>query len=77
MWAAVVLTQASLKETLSPLATALLSLDADWPRIAQHSEQNPTTSVDSQNLAYVIYTSGSTGEPKGVQVQHAERSQSV
>jgi amino acid adenylation domain-containing protein len=68
--AAVVLTQTNLKEALPELETALVCLDADWPRIAQHSEQNPITSVDSQNLAYVIYTSGSTGEPKGVQVQH-------
>jgi amino acid adenylation domain-containing protein/non-ribosomal peptide synthase protein (TIGR01720 family) len=68
--AAVVLTQAGFKEALPTLDAALVCLDADWPRIAQHGEQNPTTSVDSQNLAYVIYTSGSTGEPKGVQVQH-------
>ena len=67
---AVVLTQTSLKEALPAVETALVCLDADWPRIAQHSEQNPITSVDSQNLAYIIYTSGSTGEPKGVQVQH-------
>ena len=69
--APVVLTQASFKESLPVLETALVCLDADWLRIAQHSEQNPVTSVDSQNLAYIIYTSGSTGEPKGVQVQHA------
>jgi amino acid adenylation domain-containing protein len=68
--ARVVLTQTNLKEVLPELETALVYLDADWPRIAQHSEQNPITSVDSQNLAYIIYTSGSTGEPKGVQVQH-------
>ena len=68
--AAVLLTLASLKEALPALETALVCLDADWPRIARHSEQNPITSVDSQNLAYVIYTSGSTSEPKGVQVQH-------
>ena len=68
--AAVVLTQTNLKEILPTLETTLVCLDADWPRIAQHSEQNLTTSVDPQNLAYVIYTSGSTGEPKGVQVQH-------
>jgi len=68
--AAVVLTRASLKKALPTLETALVCLDAGRSHIAQHSEQNPTTSVDAQNLAYVIYTSGSTGEPKGVQVQH-------
>ena len=68
--AAVVLTQASLKATLPAFEGALVFLDTDWPGIAQHNKQNPTTSVDSQNLAYVIYTSGSTGEPKGVLVQH-------
>src|SRR5262249_50267412 len=72
--AAAVLTQASLKEIVPAVESALIyaevCLDADWPLIAQHSEQNPTTSVDPQNLAYVIYTSGSTGEPKGVQVHH-------
>jgi amino acid adenylation domain-containing protein/non-ribosomal peptide synthase protein (TIGR01720 family) len=68
--AAVVLAQASFKEAVPMVAAALVCLDADWPSIAQHGEQNATTSVDSQNLAYVIYTSGSTGEPKGVQVQH-------
>ena len=69
--AAVVLTQASLKEPLPAFEGALVFLDTDWPHIAQHNEENPNTSVDSQNLAYVIYTSGSTGKPKGVQVQHA------
>ncbi len=68
--APVVLTQTSFKEVLPELETAFVCLDADWPRIAQHSEQNPITSVDSRNLTYIIYTSGSTGEPKGVQIQH-------
>jgi amino acid adenylation domain-containing protein len=68
--AAVVLTQTNLKDVLPELETALVCLDADWPHIARHSEQNPITSVYSQNLAYLVYTSGSTGEPKGVQVQH-------
>ena len=66
----VVLMQAGLKEVLPALEITSVCLDADWLRIGQHNDQNPTTSVDSQNLAYVIYTSGSTGEPKGVQVQH-------
>ncbi|MUH00250.1 amino acid adenylation domain-containing protein [Scytonema sp. UIC 10036] len=45
-------------------------LDQDWETIAQHSQENPTTSVKSNNLAYVIYTSGSTGKPKGVPIEH-------
>ncbi len=45
-------------------------IDKDWQTIVQHSQENPTSSVTSDNLAYVIYTSGSTGEPKGVLIEH-------
>ncbi len=45
-------------------------IDKDWQTIAQHSQENPTSSVTSDNLAYVIYTSGSTGKPKGVLIEH-------
>ncbi len=41
-------------------------LDRDLPMIVQHSSENRTMAVGSDNPAYVIYTSGSTGIPKGV-----------
>ena len=45
-------------------------LDRDWSLIAQESDNNPKSGIESHNLGYVIYTSGSTGQPKGVQVSH-------
>ena len=45
-------------------------LDRDWPLIAQKSDNNPKSRIESHNLAYVIYTSGSTGQPKGVEIEH-------
>ena len=48
----------------------LVCLDRDWPSIAQHSDDNPSIVVDSNQLAYVIYTSGSSGQPKGVEIEH-------
>lgn len=47
-----------------------VSLDVDWPVIAQKTENNPQSRSTSANLAYLIYTSGSTGRPKGVQIEH-------
>ncbi|MEH2110838.1 non-ribosomal peptide synthetase [Nostoc sp.] len=49
---------------------SIVYIDKDWATITQHSQENPTTCVTSDNLAYVIYTSGSTGKPKGVLLQH-------
>jgi amino acid adenylation domain-containing protein len=48
----------------------VLFVDRDRPLIAQQSEKNPLTEVNSNESAYVIYTSGSTGKPKGVQLSH-------
>jgi amino acid adenylation domain-containing protein len=45
-------------------------VDRDWEEIAQQSDKNLLTEVNSNKLAYVIYTSGSTGKPKGAQVSH-------
>jgi amino acid adenylation domain-containing protein len=45
-------------------------LDRDWPLIAQKSDNNTKSRIESHNLAYVIYTSGSTGQPKGVTIAH-------
>ncbi|MHC5726613.1 MAG: non-ribosomal peptide synthetase, partial [Nostoc sp.] len=49
---------------------SVVCIDEDWATITQHSQENPTNCVTSDNLAYVIYTSGSTGKPKGVLLQH-------
>ncbi len=50
----------------------LVRLDTDWPAIAQHSPDHPSTNLPTPDaLAYVIYTSGSTGAPKGVGITHA------
>jgi amino acid adenylation domain-containing protein len=68
--AALVLTQQQLRARLATLAPsdAWLSLDADWPMVAQLPASAPPRSVTADQLAYVIYTSGSTGLPKGVMV---------
>jgi amino acid adenylation domain-containing protein len=67
----VLLTQTSLVEKLPQHQANLVCLDADWKKIACHSESNSTTFVTPSSLAYVIYTSGSTGKPKGVLVNHS------
>jgi non-ribosomal peptide synthetase component F len=56
-------------ESTVPNTPVIVCLDNNWD-IAQESEENPSSSVTSDNLAYVIYTSGSTGKPKGVAVPH-------
>ncbi len=66
----VLLTQQHLLERLGAHSSQVVCLDNDWSTIAQESQENPTSSVTSDNLAYVIYTSGSTGKPKGVAVPH-------
>jgi amino acid adenylation domain-containing protein/non-ribosomal peptide synthase protein (TIGR01720 family) len=68
--ASVLLTQENLKAQISDLRAELhlVSLDSDWPLIAQESDENPEHRTTGENLAYVIYTSGSTGTPKGVAV---------
>ncbi len=64
----ILLTQEKLLESLPANTAKLVCLDRDWRQIEQSSDNNPVTSVSSDNLAYVIYTSGSTGRPKGVLV---------
>ncbi len=66
----VLLTQASLAESLPAHQAQIVRLDADWPAIRRESPVNPHSSVAANHLAYMIYTSGSTGKPKGVQIQH-------
>jgi amino acid adenylation domain-containing protein len=68
--APVVVTQASLADTLPVEGVPLVCLDRDWPTIAAHPREAPAHDSDPEQLAYVIYTSGSTGQPKGVQIPH-------
>ncbi|MBD2201839.1 amino acid adenylation domain-containing protein [Calothrix sp. FACHB-1219] len=68
--ASVLLTQASLLELLPQHQGQIVCLDSDWHLIAQHSQNNLSSQLTTENLAYIIYTSGSTGKPKGVQIPH-------
>ncbi|MEH2459865.1 non-ribosomal peptide synthetase [Nostoc sp.] len=66
----VLLTQEKLLKHFQDFSKPIICIDEDWTTITQHSQENPTSCVTSDNLAYVIYTSGSTGKPKGVLLQH-------
>ncbi|WP_449658041.1 amino acid adenylation domain-containing protein, partial [Amazonocrinis nigriterrae] len=68
---AILLTQERLVESLGANKAQIICLDTNWQTIAQHSGENLTCELTTENLAYVIYTSGSTGKPKGVLVPHA------
>ncbi len=68
--APVILTQASLRDSLPATTAQVLCLDTDWDAIAQGSSENPSSPATPDSLAYIIYTSGSTGQPKGVAVEH-------
>ncbi|QLE40496.1 amino acid adenylation domain-containing protein [Nostoc sp. C052] len=67
----VLLTQASLLETIPHHKAQVICLDTDWHLITQQSQENVFSEIAPDNLAYVIYTSGSTGKPKGVMIKHA------
>src|SRR5215208_2047999 len=66
----VLLTQASLAELFASAEVEIVSLNAEWERIAAQGGANLASAVRAENLAYLIYTSGSTGEAKGVAVTH-------
>jgi amino acid adenylation domain-containing protein len=68
--AAVLLTEQSLIERLPPSGAHIICLDGERDEISRHSDESPSSLVNSSNLAYVIYTSGSTGRPKGVAIEH-------
>jgi amino acid adenylation domain-containing protein len=68
--ASIVLTQESLKGQLGNTQATFVYVDSDWTKIAQESQENPSTKVTPENLAYVLFTSGSTGRPKGVALEH-------
>jgi amino acid adenylation domain-containing protein len=63
------LTQQALLSLLPKTDSKVISIDGDWPTIAQQSTDNLEPTSGPSHLAYMIYTSGSTGRPKGVQLQ--------
>ncbi|HEX3681792.1 MAG TPA: amino acid adenylation domain-containing protein, partial [Bryobacteraceae bacterium] len=73
--AAVVLTQAPLRDQLPVYWAQIISVDEDWSSIAEQSGENPDSEIEPANLAYVIYTSGSTGKPKGAGIEHRQITQ--
>jgi amino acid adenylation domain-containing protein len=48
----------------------VLSVEREWPRIAEQESADLKLALEPTSAAYVIYTSGSTGRPKGVVVEH-------
>jgi amino acid adenylation domain-containing protein len=68
--APVLITQQRLIDLFPQSAATTVSIDADWPDIAQESGENPAHITKPENLAYVLFTSGSTGRPKGVALEH-------
>jgi non-ribosomal peptide synthetase component F len=62
----VVLTQERLVAGLPAYGAPMICLDADWPTIAQYSDDNPGSRTTADSVAYLLDTSGSTGQPKGV-----------
>src|SRR5215212_8968622 len=69
--APVLLTQASLRESLPAHETKVVCVDSAAASLAAESSENLVGVVGPAQLAYVIYTSGSTGRPKGVMIPHA------
>ena len=63
-------TQEKLSSRLADTVVKSIRVDADWPEIANESQDNPPLLASASNLAYIIYTSGSSGTPKGAMVTH-------
>lgn len=63
---ALILTQERFVEPLSPHGVHLLSIDADWEKIAIQPTANLESGPFTDSLVYITYTSGSTGKPKGI-----------
>lgn len=68
--APILLTEQLLLNSLPQHTAEIIRLDADWPTIAEESQENPVSDVTPENLGYVLFTSGSTGRPKGVALEH-------
>jgi len=68
--AQLLMTQASLAESLPPVDCPVLLLDDAPQRFADRPDTAPNVAFAIDQLAYVIYTSGSTGRPKGTLVTH-------
>ncbi|HEX9428050.1 MAG TPA: amino acid adenylation domain-containing protein, partial [Candidatus Polarisedimenticolia bacterium] len=66
----VLLTQRSLRESLSGHGALLFCLDDAPEDTAGEEAASPSVAVHPAHPAYVIYTSGSTGRPKGVLIPH-------
>jgi amino acid adenylation domain-containing protein len=64
----IVLTQTQLLDLLPKEGMKVICLDANWN--PPDEEENPVSTVQTENLMYMIYTSGSTGKPKGVMNIH-------
>jgi amino acid adenylation domain-containing protein/non-ribosomal peptide synthase protein (TIGR01720 family) len=69
--AALVLTQAHLRDALPSSAVPVVCLDRDSALFADCPAHAPDARGGGATLAYVIYTSGTTGRPKGVGNTHA------
>ena len=68
--APLLLTQASLVDSLPKVNARTVLIDANWQEIAKQGTKRPALRLNPENRAYVIYTSGSTGKPKGVEIPH-------
>ncbi|MCC6456163.1 MAG: amino acid adenylation domain-containing protein [Caldilineaceae bacterium] len=66
----ILLSQTTVLPKLPDHQAQVISLDDDWPLIAQQSDVTPDSAVTANDPAYVIYTSGSTGQPKGAMIGH-------
>ncbi|HEU5269593.1 MAG TPA: amino acid adenylation domain-containing protein, partial [Jatrophihabitans sp.] len=66
----VIVADAASEPGLPETEATILSLNAEWPSIAELPADDLNLPLPPSNVAYVIYTSGSTGQPKGVVVEH-------
>lgn len=68
--APILITQASLAETMPVTETHMICLDSADEELALAPETECPFASTLDDRAYVIYTSGTTGQPKGVQITH-------
>jgi len=67
---ALLLSHSTVLDRLPRSSLQVICLDRDWSIVSQYPQQNPRSTVSSNNLVYIIYTSGSTGVPKGVALEY-------